>query len=226
MTMWSPTTVLYSGIFIEIVAAEELTWKQERIRDYVNYTFVTIAAAICAALLWRAGSTFVRHQRRTKPGDIQATTGTFSAITSAFKKHVLYAAISRSRKARDIIVGPGAGVNLGVLPTRLEAVFIGTYLIINILFIFVDIDYTASKGVYLYAIRNRSGGVLTANLVSSHLLEGWVVGYGIQGRTDWQLWDRFLCFCLPPGIIHSSRYLTSPSTNSTCFIDGSEELSP
>lgn len=170
--MWSLTRILLLGSFAQSVVAEELTWKEQRLHDYVNYTFVTIAAATCAALLWRIGSIFARYQRRSSPNHGQAMTGTSSAITSSFKKHVLYAPIFRSRKARDIIVGPRAGVNLGMLPTRLEAAFILTYLFINIIFIFVDIDYTAGKGSYLYAIRNRSGAVMTANLVRIHLLAG------------------------------------------------------
>lgn len=157
------------GVLTQVVTAEELTWKEERIHDYVKYTFVTIAAAICVALLWRLSSTVARYRRRSHPDDNQATAGKTSTITSTFKKHVLYAPISRSRKARDLIIGTGAHINFGALPTRFEAIFIATYLIVNMVFIFVDIDYTAGKGVFLYGIRNRSGAVMTANLVRSYV---------------------------------------------------------
>lgn len=169
MTMIFPESVLLFLLpLAQVVAAEELTWKEERIRDYVNYTFITVAAATCAALFWRLGSILTRHQRRLRRVNDQAAAGGgTSTITSAFKKHVLYAPMSRSRKARDLTIGPGVGINFGMLPTRIEAVFIATYLIINNVFIFVDIDYTADKGVFLYAIRNRSGAVMTANLVRS-----------------------------------------------------------
>lgn len=158
------------GVLTQAVTAEELSWKEERIHDYVNNTFITMAAASCAALLWRLGSTFAHYRRRSSQDNSRATSGTTSTVTSTFKKHVLYAPISRSRKARDIVIGPGAGINFGALPTRFEAVFIATYLIVNIVFIFVDIDYTAGKGSFLYAIRNRSGAVMTANLVRSNPL--------------------------------------------------------
>lgn len=167
--MMSPESLLLFGLpLAQVVAAEELTWKEERIRDYVNYTFITVAAALCAAFLWRLGSILTCYQRRLRRVNDRATAGGISTIRSAFKKHVLYAPISRSRKARNLTIGPGAGINFGMLPTRIEAIFIATYLIINIVFIFVDIDYTADKGVFLYAIRNRSGAVMTANLVRSN----------------------------------------------------------
>lgn len=167
--MLFPERALLYGVLTQVVTAEELTWKEERIHDYVEYTFITIAAVICAALLWRLSSTVARYRRRSHPDDNRATTGKTSFITCTFKKHVLYAPTSRSRKARDLIIGPGAGINFGALPTRFEAVFIATYLIVNIVFIFVDIDYTAGQGNFLYAIRNRSGAVMTANLVRSYL---------------------------------------------------------
>lgn len=170
LIMLFPERALLFGVLTQFVTAEELTWKEERIHDYVKYTFITIAAAICAALLWRLGSTLARYRRRSHRDDNGATTGQISTITSTFKKHVLYAPISRSRKARDLIIGPGSGINFGALPTRFEAVFVATYLIVNIVFIFVDIDYTAGKGSFLYAIRNRSGAVMTANLVRSCFL--------------------------------------------------------
>lgn len=150
-------------------AKKELTWKQARLHDYVNYTFVVFAAAFLAALLWRLYSLVVRHLRRRGRGAISnepASSPGPSALGSGFKKHALYAPLFRKRKARDMVVGASGRINLGALPTRLEAVLVLTYFIINMVFIFVDIDYTAEKGVILYAIRNRSGAILTANLVS------------------------------------------------------------
>lgn len=49
--MWLPTRILFFVLLTHKVIAEEPTWKEERLHDYVNYTFVTFATAICAALL-------------------------------------------------------------------------------------------------------------------------------------------------------------------------------
>lgn len=167
-----PLQALLVGGLAQIVLAEEKSWKEERLEAYVDYTFVIFAVAVALVLLWRIPSTWIRHRRQkctvnaNAAADAGASTALqSSAISAAFKKHVLYAPIFRRRKNRDMVLKPSSKINLGTLPTRLEATFILAYVAVNIIFVFVDVDYTAKTGSMLYSIRNRAGAVATANMV-------------------------------------------------------------
>lgn len=154
---------LLVGGLAQIALAEDSSWKEQRLEAYVNYVFVIFAVAIALVLLWRIPSTWIRHRRQKC--SVNDAPSQSSTISAAFKKHVLYAPIFRRRKNRAMVVKPSSNINLGTLPTRLEALFILAYVGTNMLCMFNDIDYTAKTGPLLYVIRNRSGAVATANMV-------------------------------------------------------------
>ena len=149
------------------------SWKEEQLHHSVNYTFVTCIVAIGLLLFWRIFSTLVRRIRRQKHlvnnvVDLQTSSPAAdkpSRFSAFLKKHMLYAPIFQRKKNEDIIVTAGVRLNLGTLPSRLEALFILAYVAVNMVLCFTHIDYTGTKGVILYAIRNRTGAVAVANMV-------------------------------------------------------------
>ncbi|OAQ95768.1 hypothetical protein LLEC1_00375 [Akanthomyces lecanii] len=86
------------------------------------------------------------------------------------KKHVIYAPIWRKRHNREIKLS--SAVSLGTLPTRLQSLLLGLYVLGNIVFC-VALDYKVENMYAILAeLRGRTGALAAANLVPLVLFAG------------------------------------------------------
>ncbi|KAJ4148147.1 hypothetical protein LMH87_002629 [Akanthomyces muscarius] len=86
------------------------------------------------------------------------------------KKQIIYAPIWRKRHNREIKLS--SAVSLGTLPTRLQSLLLGLYVLGNVVFC-VALDYRAENMYAILAeLRGRTGALAAANLVPLVLFAG------------------------------------------------------
>lgn len=100
------------------------------------------------------------------------------------KKHIRYAPLFRVRHNREFRLF--SALNTGTLPTRFQAIFLLTYLAINIICCTYKIDY-ADRETRMSQLRNRAGVMAVSNLAPLILMGGrnnpFIIALGIPYDT-------------------------------------------
>ena len=84
------------------------------------------------------------------------------------KKHVLYAPLGKKRHFREFRLSSAIG--LGCVPSRLQAIMLGLYLVSNLVYMFVLNWRTANQYALWAEIRGRSGTLAAVNMVPLFIL--------------------------------------------------------
>ena len=80
-----------------------------------------------------------------------------------FKEHLLYAPMFTKRHNREFRLS--AALQMGILPTRFQSIFLTAVLAMNLAFGLVAIDWTQDYVVTLGIVRNRAGTLAVVNLI-------------------------------------------------------------
>lgn len=144
---------------------------------FYNYLFIVLSSLIVALTIWRLTNEAVKYVRKLTclNNERQLYFVKASPSFASFKKHFLYAPILGKRHNREFKIS--AAVNVGTLPTRLQALFVLAYLGTNVAYCVVGIDWDQSFVTVAKELRNRAGILAVTNLVSK-------ISYGRQWRWD------------------------------------------
>lgn len=138
--------------------------------EFTNYLFIICGSLAVAMMCWRVGIESVKWIRQLSSlnNDTQAYFVAPAERFASFKKHLLYAPVFSKRHNREFQMS--SAINMGTLPTRLQGLFLMTYLGTNIAFCVVSIDWNADYATALKQLRNRTGILSVVNMVSSNPL--------------------------------------------------------
>jgi len=130
-----------------------------------NFLLIVCGAVAFIVIVWRVSNVVVRYVRTVTSlgNDTQKYYAAPSWKLSMFKKHVLYAPVSRKRHNREIQMS--SAVNMGTLPTRLQLVFIVGYLATNVAFCLRGIALHENFATAASQFRNRTGVLAVVNMV-------------------------------------------------------------
>lgn len=134
------------------------------------YLFTICASLVVFLVVWRMVFQCIRYVR-TLTCLNNPTQRYFAKSSSCFatmKDMVLYAPIFRKRHNREFQLS--TAVNIGTLPTRLQLLFLLSYLGTNVAFCVVSIDWDRSFAVVAQQLRNRSGIFAIVNMVPLFIL--------------------------------------------------------
>ncbi|KAI9852662.1 MAG: hypothetical protein M1838_006119 [Thelocarpon superellum] len=85
-----------------------------------------------------------------------------------FKRHLLYAPLFRKRHSSEF----SRAIDLGVLPTRVQSLFILGYVGTNVAFCLLSIDWSSPSTTVLAEFRNRTGILAVVNMVPLFIMGG------------------------------------------------------
>lgn len=137
--------------------------------DFYNYLFIVLSALVVALSIWRLTNEAVKYVRKLTclNNERQLYFVRASPSFASFKKHLLYAPLFGKRHNREFQIS--AAVNVGTLPTRLQALFVVAYLGTNVAYCVVGIHWDQSFTTVAKELRNRAGILAVTNLVSNIL---------------------------------------------------------
>ena len=92
------------------------------------------------------------------------------ALSWKLKKHLWFAPIWKHRHNTEIQLSKA--ITIGTLPTRLHAVVLGIYVISNIIYCTLLLDYSKPKRQLVAEFRGRTGVMAVVNMVPLFLLAG------------------------------------------------------
>lgn len=140
-----------------------------------THAFYVYLFTICASLVvllvgWRVVIDSIRYVRTLTclNNPTQRYFSKPSPWFATFKGNILYAPIFRKRHNREFQLS--TAVNIGTLPTRLQLLFLLSYLGINVAFCVVSIDWYQPLAVVAQQLRNRSGIFAVVNMVPLFIL--------------------------------------------------------
>ncbi|PYH88070.1 hypothetical protein BO71DRAFT_339646 [Aspergillus ellipticus CBS 707.79] len=118
---------------------------------------------------------FIRWQHRRRLREILQTDEqerfSRSSLWSArLNKHLFYAPLLSLRHSRYFQVGNN--VHMGVIPLRIEAVLLGLYIAINVVFLFVKIDWWKNWDEVVFQFQYSAGSMAVLNLPGLVLAAG------------------------------------------------------
>jgi hypothetical protein len=134
--------------------------------NFYDYVFIVLSALIVVMAIWRVSIELSKYVRTLTclNDERQAYFVKPSATFASFKKHILYAPIFSRRHNREFQLS--AAVNVGTLPTRVQLLFILAYIGSNVAYCVVSIDWSQPTLTVSKELRNRTGVLAVANLVS------------------------------------------------------------
>lgn len=106
-----------------------------------------------------------RHRRRLRgilQGNDQWRYIGISSFYAKFKKHVLYAPLLSARHNREFRLF--GRVHMGTIPLRLETGILTVYLALNIIFLFVLVDWDAAFHEKLFQLKYAAGHLAVMNM--------------------------------------------------------------
>ncbi|KAF9887705.1 hypothetical protein FE257_009658 [Aspergillus nanangensis] len=99
--------------------------------------------------------------RRALHQDDQERFAQKGALSASLNKHVFYAPLLFKRHSREFrLLGK---IHMGTLPLRLEAVLLAGYLVLNLIFFFVLIDWWKDYEEVMYQLKYASGHLAVLN---------------------------------------------------------------
>ncbi|KAF2752768.1 ferric reductase [Pseudovirgaria hyperparasitica] len=93
-----------------------------------------------------------------------------NAHFSAWKRHIIDAPLWKHRHHREFRLS--AAVNIGTLPSRLQALLLVGYLAMNCAYCVIDIDFNQPLKAYGSIIRDRFGVLAVVNMIPLFLMAG------------------------------------------------------
>ena len=96
----------------------------------------------------------------------------FRAPNHAFgniKQHLLYAPLLRKRHNRELRI---SALNLGVLPTRFQSLFLTAVVLMNVIFCVYKIEWHGQQSALLSHLRNRTGTLAVVNMIPLVIMAG------------------------------------------------------
>lgn len=140
-------------------------------RRYGNDLLSILAAVVVALVLYRVALCSVRYIRalaclnNSTQRYFQLAPPTFAFI----KQHLLYAPLFRSRHSREFRL---FSMNLGILPTRFQSIFLVGVVAMNISYSVYGIPWHGAQQEKLGQLRNRTGILAVVNMIPLVLLAG------------------------------------------------------
>jgi hypothetical protein len=134
---------------------------------YLGYVWAAIIAAVTVFYLTMRGIEYVR-QIASLNNDTQRYFVTPNLNYARLKKFFIDAPLLRTRHHREFRLS--SAINVGTLPSRMQSLFLGGYLAMNIVFSVYDIEYSKSRDDILGEIRNRTGCLAVMNMLPLFLL--------------------------------------------------------
>ena len=153
------------------IAAENMNW------DLIKYTAWVWACVVGAAMIYTWTTELLHHVRRIAnlnhgtSADSKQRYFTIPDETWAkLKRYLIYAPLFRKRHNREFKLS--AAVNVGVLPSRMQAFALFSYLLVNVVTCAVNIDWTKDKSVWIHSACARTGTLSTLNMIPLFVLAG------------------------------------------------------
>jgi hypothetical protein len=183
--------LLFAALLARVRARDVGLYRRYDTDPRINIGNMQFAQAIIFALAAALGCIFTysvwlwsaRYVRKLicLGNDKQNFFRTPSAPHAFVKRHLLDAPLFRSRHGEKLQMA--RGLDLGVLPTRFQTLFLGGLIAMNIAFLFVGIEwYMPGSEVTIDHFRNRSGALAVAHLIPLVLMAGrnnpliWLLG--------------------------------------------------
>lgn len=168
----------------------------EQLNLYFGWVIVATFAAISALLfLWKTSIRINGYIRRlvNLNNDSQRYFVSADPHLAWFKKHLEYAPLFRTRHHRELQLS--RAVNMGILPSRLQSLAIAGLVALNITLCVIEVPFNQSEATAAEILRNRTGCMVTANLIPLVILAGrnnpLIPLLGISFDT-WNLFHRWL----------------------------------
>jgi hypothetical protein len=132
---------------------------------FYNYLFIICASLVAVMAVWRVFLESVKYVRTLTclNNSTQRYFSRPSETFASFKEKLLYAPIFRKRHNREFQLS--TAVNIGTLPTRLQLLFLASYLGTNIAFCVVSIHWDQDFITVSGEIRNRTGILAVVNML-------------------------------------------------------------
>jgi hypothetical protein len=132
---------------------------------FYNYLFIICASLVAVMAVWRVALESVKYVRTLTclNNSTQRYFSKPSETFATFKEKLLYAPIFRKRHNREFQLS--TAVNIGTLPTRLQLLFLISYLGTNITFCVASIHWDQDFATVSGQIRNRTGILAVVNMV-------------------------------------------------------------
>lgn len=121
-----------------------------------------VAGFATVLFLWRTVIR-IRHRRRTNKAqqDVDQTQlARTNQWNSLLKKHFSYAPVYGTRHSRGFRL---LRLNLGTAPLRIEVMLLVTYLILNLIFIFVMVDWWQDYSEKMFQLKYAAGHLAVMN---------------------------------------------------------------
>lgn len=168
---WTTTAAVCAALLAQPVKGSADSSKiLESEADAVNTLFHNFIFIICGSvalilICWRILIVSVRYVRLLTclANDKQRYFTAPYQKYASLKKHLLYAPIFHKRHNREFQLS--TAVNMGVLPTRFQLLFLIAYFAANIAFCVTRIHWTESAHVVAIEVRHRSGILAVVNMV-------------------------------------------------------------
>ncbi|RPA75744.1 hypothetical protein BJ508DRAFT_17130 [Ascobolus immersus RN42] len=140
---------------------------------FMRYLCISLGAMGFLIVTYRtAMMTYARVRLMSSQGSPRQSL--FASISSptfaAIKKHLLWAPFFKHRHNKEFQLSEA--INVGTLPTRFQGIFLILYLAVNALLCAISIDWSQPSGVWLAAIRNRTGILSIINMIPLFIFAG------------------------------------------------------
>ena len=138
---------------------------------YAHDILIILTAAVVALGLYRITIVSVRYIRaltclnNNTQRYFKAPPPTFATV----KRHLLYAPLLRSRHSREFRL---FSLNLGILPTRLQSIFLLGIVAMNVLFCTYRIPWHESQTALLAQLGDRTGVLSVVNMIPLVIMAG------------------------------------------------------
>ncbi|MCJ1439934.1 MAG: hypothetical protein MMC23_000415 [Stictis urceolatum] len=140
---------------------------------FANYTTIVIASAVIAIGIYQIIVTGVRYIRTLTclNNDTQRYFQDPNSYYAAFKKHLFYAPLFRTRHHNEMRLFKGWGV--GILPTRFQSLFLTGIIAMNVTLCVYGIEWDQPKASNtLKHLRNRTGTLAVVNMIPLVVMAG------------------------------------------------------
>lgn len=143
----------------------------EAVNDlFHNFIFIICGSLALIAFGWRVLIVSVRYVRLLAclGSDKQRFFSTPYQKYALLKKHILYAPIFRKRHNREFQMS--TAINMGILPTRCQVLFLLAYIGTNVAFCVTRIHWDQRYSIVAIEIRHRSGILAVVNMIPLFLM--------------------------------------------------------
>jgi hypothetical protein len=140
--------------------------------ELANYLIITLAATVLLLFTYRVIFSTYRYIRTLTclSNDKQRFFLDSNSYFAMFKKYILYAPLFASRHMKEF--RPIAWVNMGIVPNRIQTLFITAFVGMNVTLTVIDIPFSGPENPALSKLLSRSGTLAVVNLIPMVILAG------------------------------------------------------